>query len=126
VGDVTATYTLMDDGTVRVVNRCRNEQGEWVEAVGKARLSGDAPAKLEVRFAPAVLSFLPFVWGKYWVIDLAADYSYAVVGEPGREYLWILSRNPSMAEDTYAAVVGRLRARNYDVTRLLKTKQAAQ
>ena len=47
---------------------------------------------LEVRFAPAFLSFLSSVWGDYWVIDLADDYSWAVVGEPKRRYLWVLSR----------------------------------
>ena len=94
LGDVTANYSFNDDGTIRVINRCRKENGEMTEAEGKARrLSMDEPnSKLEVRFAPAWLSWLPFVWGNYWVIELAEDYSYAVVGEPKREYLWILSR----------------------------------
>ncbi len=66
-GEVTATYTLLDDGTIRVVNRCRKENGEMSEAVGKAKLAdSDGPkSKLKVRFAPAILSWLPFVWGNY-------------------------------------------------------------
>ena len=64
VGDVTPTYTLLEDGDIQVVNRCRKENGEFSEARGHARLaSEDGPnTKLEVRFAPAFLSFLPFVW----------------------------------------------------------------
>ncbi len=125
VSDVTANYTLLDDGTVKVVNRCRKANGDLTEAEGKARkLSGDEPnSKLEVRFAPAWLSWLPFVWGKYWVIDLADDYSYAVVGEPNREYLWILSRAPKMEEKVYEEVLVKIRAQEYDTGALLKTRQ---
>ena len=79
-----------------------------------------APAKLEVRFAPAWLGFLPFVWGKYWVIELAPDYSYAVVGEPSREYLWILARGPEMDDATYARITAGLPALGYDATKLVR------
>ncbi len=122
--DVTATYTLLEDGTIAVVNRCRQSNGETKEAVGKVRrMSKDEPnSKLEVRFAPAILSFLPFVWGKYWVIDLAADYSYAVVGEPSREYLWILARSPSLDETTYAGILDRIARRGYDTSRLMRAQ----
>ena len=122
-GDVTATYTLLEDGTIKVVNRCRGADGETTEAVGKVRrMSDDEPnSKLEVRFAPAILSFLPFVWGNYWVIDLAADYSYAVVGEPSREYLWILARTPSLDAATYAGILERITRQGYDTSRLIHT-----
>lgn len=125
IGDVTANYTLNDDGSVRVINRCRKEDGEMTEAEGKARrLSDDEPnSKLEVRFAPAWLSWLPFVWGDYWVIDLAEDYSYVVVGEPKREYLWILSRTPKMEEGAYEKVLERIKAQGYDPAGLVRTKQ---
>jgi apolipoprotein D and lipocalin family protein len=125
IGDVTANYTLLDDGTVRVVNRCRKETGEMTEAEGKARrLSNDDPtSKLEVRFAPGWLSWLPFVWANYWVIDLADDYSYAVIGEPNRQYLWILSRTPKMEDATYEKILERLREKGYDTSALLKTRQ---
>ncbi len=124
-GDVTATYTLLEDGTIKVVNRCRQADGETTEAVGKVRrMSDDEPnSKLEVRFAPAILSFLPFVWGKYWVIDLAADYSYVVVGEPSREYLWILARSPSLDAATYAGILERITRQGYDTSRLTQTPQ---
>jgi apolipoprotein D and lipocalin family protein len=125
VGDVTANYTLLDDGTVKVVNRCRKENGEMTEAEGKARRpSKDAPSsKLEVRFAPGWLSWLPFVWANYWIVDLADDYSYAVVGEPNREYLWILSRTPKMDETVYERILERMKAKGYDTAALVKTRQ---
>ncbi len=126
-GDVTASYTVLEDGTIQVVNRCRKEDGTFDEAEGKARRKSEEEpsSKLEVRFAPAFLSFLPFVWADYWVIDLAPDYSYAVVSGPSREYLWILSRSPIMEQARYDEILDRLRVQSFDVSRLVKTKQSA-
>jgi apolipoprotein D and lipocalin family protein len=75
-------------------------------------------SKLEVSF------FRPF-WGDYWIIDLSDDYAYAVVGHPGRDYLWILARNPTMAEATYQSIVTRLQAQGYETSRLVRTLQVA-
>jgi apolipoprotein D and lipocalin family protein len=128
VGDVTATYTLLGDGDIKVVNRCRKENGRVVEAVGRAkRGSDDAPnTKLKVRFAPGFLAIFPFVWGDYWIIDLAPDYSYAVVGEPSRKYLWILSRTPRMEETALQDILDRIEEKGYDVTSLIRTKQTGR
>lgn len=123
VGDVTATYTLQPDGSVLVVNRCRTKDGSISEARGVAK-KADASGpntKLRVRFAPAWLSLLPFVWGDYWVIELAPDYSYVAVGEPGRKYLWILSRAPSMEEATLQRVLEKVKEHGYDLDRLIRT-----
>ena len=122
-GDVTATYTLLDGGDIKVVNRCRQEDGEFTAAEGLARLAAEdrSNTKLKVRFAPALLSFLPFVWGDYWIIDLGADYDYAVVGEPGREYLWVLSRSPVMDDSTLDAILERARKQGYDTTQIVRT-----
>jgi apolipoprotein D and lipocalin family protein len=117
--DVTAQYTRNQDGTIAVVNSCRKEDGTTARADGVARVV--APAKLEVRFAPAWLSFLPFVWGDYWVIDLAPDYSYSVVGAPGRDYLWILARSPQLDDATMAAITAKLPALGFDPARLVKS-----
>ena len=121
-GDVTATYTLRGDGEIDVLNQCREKGGRFKKAEGRARLaSKDGPnTKLKVRFAPAFLRFLPFVWGDYWIIDLAPDYSHAVVGDPGRDYLWVLARSPQMSEEAYRAAVGRAEAQGFDVSRLIK------
>jgi apolipoprotein D and lipocalin family protein len=127
-GDVVATYTLLDDGEIRVVNSCRDTDGVVKEAEGRARRQdADGPdTKLEVRFAPAFLSFLPFVWGDYWIIDLAADYSYAVIGGPDREYLWILARATTLPDSTYTGIKERLRAQGYEPGGLVRTSHSAR
>lgn len=115
----TATYSLRPDGEVDVLNRCRkgSPEGELKEARGRARLVDKATnAKLEVSF------FRPF-WGEYWVIDLAPDYSYAVVGHPGRDYLWILARTPSLPRATLEGIQARLTEQGYDLSRLQWTVQ---
>lgn len=116
----TATYTLRADGEIDVLNRCRQGSldGQEKTARGRARVvDASTNAKLEVSF------FRPF-WGDYWIIDLAADYAYAVVGHPGRDYLWILSRTPTMPEPTYQAILARLQGRRYETSRLVRTLQA--
>ncbi|AKU14485.1 lipocalin [Azoarcus sp. CIB] len=119
-----AEYGLQEDGRVRVVNRCRNAEGHVDEAIGTARQIGAADSpRLEVRFAPAWLSFLPWVWGDYWVIDLDANYRLVAVSEPGREYLWILSRTPTVEPQALEALRSRLAAQGFDLSRLEMTRQ---
>ena len=121
VGDVTAHYELRDDGKIRVRNRCRIANGKVIEANGIARLAGNGKPNsiLKVRFAPAFLSFIPQVWGDYQIRALAPDYSYAAVGSPDFRYLWILSRNSTMAPDTYHDLVEEMRRQGYAVDRLI-------
>jgi len=121
VGDVRASYARRPDGRLDVVNRCRTAEGE-TEARGVARIADErAFAKLKVRFAPSWLSWLPVVWGDYWIIGLAPDYSWAVVGDPGRDYLWILARAPHLDEVSVAAARAAARVSGYEVERLVQT-----
>jgi apolipoprotein D and lipocalin family protein len=117
----TATYTLRDDGELGVTNRCHlgSPDGKEKVALGRARVVDKTTNdKLEVSF------FRPF-WAPYWIIDLAQDYSYAVVGHPGRDYLWILSRTPTISDVTYQKILARLRGQGYDTSRLVRTLQAS-
>jgi apolipoprotein D and lipocalin family protein len=98
----TATYTLRPDGKITVVNECRT-------ADGKVKF-----AKLKVSF------FWPFS-GDYWIIGLDPEYRWAVVGEPGRDYLWILSREPQMSDAVYQQIVERVRQQGFDTAKLAKT-----
>lgn len=125
IGDVTATYVLLESGQIRVVNRCKVEDGTFSESEGLAiRADDEEPnSKLKVRFAPAILSWLPWVWGDYWVIDLAPDYSHVVIGEPDREQLWILARTPKMDETVLEKILDRVRGKGYDLSGLMRTKQ---
>jgi apolipoprotein D and lipocalin family protein len=115
----TARYALRTDGDIDVTNRCRKGAVEGPEDVahGRARVVDKATgAKLEVSF------FRPF-WGDYWVIELGEAYDYAVVGHPSRDYLWILSRTPTMAPVLYEAIVARLAAKGYETKRIVRTVQ---
>lgn len=123
-GGARADYSLMGDGRVKVVNRCRIAGGGLSEAIGVARQVGTSTSpKLEVRFAPAWLSFLPFVWGDYWVIELDDDYQLVAVSEPKREYLWILSRTPKVDPGSYNSLLTKLRQQEFDLKKLEVTQQ---
>ncbi len=121
-GDVTADYTPRPDGRITVVNRCRKANGEWDEAEGVARRVEGAPASvLEVRFAPALLSFIPKVWGDYQVMALDEAYGYSLVGTPDRKYLWILSRTPSLDDAAYRKLTETAAGQGFDVSKLART-----
>lgn len=116
-GDSTATYTLRPDGKITVLNECRQPNGRIKSARGTARLADAAGpnSKLRVSF------FWPF-YGDYWIIDLDPGYQWAVVGEPGRKYLWVLSRRPELDETTLNAILQRAARQGYDLAPLLRTK----
>ncbi len=115
----TAEYIKTEDNYIRVLNSCRKDSptGEVKKAEGKAFLTDDkSNAKLRVQF------FWPFR-GDYWIIDLAEDYSYAVVGHPNREYLWILCRTPKMEKSVYDAILERVKVKGFDIAKLSVTNQ---
>lgn len=115
----TATYTATDEGYVIVENRCNRDsiQGSKSYIKGKAFIEPNSGnAKLKVQF------FWPFR-GKYWIIELDSNYQYAVVGHPNREYLWILSRTPKMDESVYQALLKRIEAKGFDLSKLERTVQ---
>jgi apolipoprotein D and lipocalin family protein len=124
IANTTATYSIRPDATVEVQNRCRLRDGGYTGVTGTARRVGPSgSAQLEVRFAPAWLSWMSAVWAPYWVFDIDDDYSLAAVGQPGYEYLWILSRTPTVPPARYQALLTRIAAAGYDVTRLEATPQ---
>ncbi len=114
-GDITASYTLREDGLVGVVNACRTRGGERDSSQGVARPVEGHPGRLEVRFAPDWLSWLPMVWADYWVVDLDPGYQWAVVGSPNRKYLWILSRTPTMEKALFERIKARAEKMGYDL-----------
>jgi apolipoprotein D and lipocalin family protein len=126
--DVVANYQLRPDGRVTVLNECRRKDGRTTRAEGVARQADEnGPAsRLRVRFAPAFLSFLPLVWGDYWIVELDREYRHAVVGDPARRYLWILSRTPVMDEATYETLVAAGGRLGFDTARLVRTPQTSR
>jgi apolipoprotein D and lipocalin family protein len=120
-----AQYLVQTDGSVQVLNSCTTTEGNPTKALGRAQQIGAANSpKLKVRFAPEWLSWLPLVWGDYWVIDLDADYQLAAVSDAKRKYLWVLSRTPQLSPQAYEALLERLKAQHFDVQKLDRTPQA--
>jgi len=124
VANTRAQYLAQTNGSVQVLNSCMTSDGSTIDALGQAHQVGSATSpKLQVRFAPAWLSWLPMVWGDYWVIDLDTDYQLAAVSDAKREYLWVLSRTPQVSAKAYDALLERLKAQHFDVQKLERTPQ---
>lgn len=104
--DTMASYRI-DDDVVRVRNRCRKGDGSIEEANGIAKVvDGSGNAKLRVSF------FRPF-YGNYWILALDPGYRWVLVGEPSREYGWILARTPQLDETTLNAILDQAVALGY-------------
>lgn len=125
--DVTATYTLSPDRTIKVLNRCREagkSKPKEAEGVGRvAKEDNGSNSILEVRFAPAILSFVDGVWGDYRILELDEQYRYAVVGSNDRKYLWILSRSPTLSDDIYKQLLARAAAQGFNSGQVVRTRQ---
>jgi apolipoprotein D and lipocalin family protein len=114
--ETTATYTLLKDGNISVLNTCKRN-GKVKTAKGKAKVVDEATgAKLKVTF------FWPF-YGDYWIIKLGMDYEYAVVGTPNLKYLWILSRTPRIDNKLFSELTEFAKSKGFDTNRLIITKQ---
>ena len=114
VSDVTADYSLRPDGKIGVLNQCRQKDGTLSTASGAARFVDQSTnAKFKVSF------FWPFS-GDYWILELGPNYEYAMVGEPRRKYLWILSRQPNLNEEIYLELVTKAKLLGFDTSRLIR------
>jgi apolipoprotein D and lipocalin family protein len=110
----TANYTQADDH-IKVLNSCYVDGMMTKQAEGKAYVvENSGNSKLEVTF------FWPF-FGDYWVIHLADDYRYSVIGEPSRKYFWILSRDSTLAEADKQSILEKMPGWGYDPAKLYWT-----
>ena len=115
----TAEYTFTDKGFLIVENRCNKDSVNGKQSYVKGKgfiVENSGNAKLKVQF------FWPFK-GKYWIIDLADDYSYAVVGHPNKKYLWVLSRTATMKDTLYQEIISRIKEKGFDISKIKCTKQ---
>ena len=109
----TAEYKLLEDGNIQVINKCYTKDGEADVAEGLAKVVDKTTnSKLEVSFF-SILGFRPF-WGDYWIIGLADNYQWAVVGSPNRKYGWILSRTPTLPDETMNKIFSILKEQYYN------------
>ena len=116
---VTASYSLRDDGKIKVVNTGFKEtiNGQKSEAIGKAKIPDpNVPSKLKV-------SFFWLFYGDYFVFELDENYQWAVIGSSTDKYLWILSRTPQLDETVYYELLNKLTTRGYDIDKLIRVAQ---
>ena len=118
VGQTTAEYSANLDSSIRVVNQSTGKNGKPMGVVGRATVvPGSQNAKLKVSFGG------PFS-GAYWIIGLdEKNYSWAVVGHPSRQFLWILAREPKLPAATYQQILKLVAERGYDISRIEGTHQ---
>ena len=121
MSNVTANYSLRDDGGVRVINRgYKVDAGEWDEATGKAYFVGDPDVgQLKVSF------FGPF-YGGYNLIDLDKEnYEYVLIAGPNRGYLWLLARSPDLDPDVVSALVSKAASLDFPTDELIYVDHTA-
>lgn len=121
-GNVTADYTLLPDGNVRVINKCLENNGKTDEANGVAKIvDNKTNSQLKVSFFS--IFGIHLFWGNYWVLYIDNDYSVAVVGEPSRKYGWILSKETNPDEKIINEAYEALRENGYSKDKFIKTGQ---
>ena len=118
LSQVTAEYTLNDDGSIKVINRGYNEEnGEWEAAEGRAQFVGDTDVgHLKVSF------FGPF-YGSYVVFGLDDDYTTAYLTSYNRDYLWLMSRTPEVSDEVLGAFKDRAEAEGFELGELIVVEQ---
>lgn len=122
--DVTATYTINENGNVHIVNRCFDKQANKHEAIAEGFVS-NAPfnSQLEVSFLPEAVRWIPIARGDYWILKMDEDYQTVLVGEPRRRYLWILSRQPQLDQAVVKHYLDHAKLQGYDISDLIYTRQ---
>ncbi len=116
---VTASYSMRDDGKIRVLNQGYKGtlEGKRSRAEGKAKIPDPSePARLKV-------SFFLFFYGDYFVLELDEDYQWAMIGSSSPDYFWILSRTPRMDPGVYRMLLENADKRGYDLSRLIEVEQ---
>lgn len=124
--DVSTTWLPVEGSggrRMRVVSRRRLPDGRVEQQDGEARLlRGSGNAKMKVTYAQGLMRLLPWAWADYWILDVAPDYSSALVGTPDRKRLWLLGREPDLDQPILERMVTRAAAQGYDVGKLVGTE----
>ncbi len=118
----TAEYKIEPNGDIIVINKCYDIDGKLDIADGVAEVvDKNTNSKLEVSFV-SFLGIRPF-WGDYWIIGLGENYEYAIVGHPERKYGWILSRTPTLSDETMKVIYETLSKQGYNINQFELTDQ---
>ena len=122
--DVSATYTLNENGNIAVDNRCYAQDGKLNQSSGEAFVQ-NAPfnSKLKVSFLPESIRWLPVGRGDYWILKIADDYQTVLVGEPKRKYMWVLSRSAQPDTAVVKEYLDYAQSVGFDLSDIIHTKQ---
>lgn len=125
--NVTATYTLNENGNVNVDNKCVMKDGTLTQSFGEAYIQNSPfNTKLKVSFLPSAIRWLPFGRGDYWILKIDEDYQTVLVGEPGRKYMWVLSRTNQPNEKVVKEYLDYAKSVGYDLGDVINTKQTTE
>ncbi|WP_193598733.1 lipocalin family protein [Microbacterium sp. YJN-G] len=124
--DITAEYTLDDDGTVRVDNRCLDDDGEPTQAVGQGVPDQEHPGRLKVTFLPEALRWIPFTHADYWVLRVDEDYQHALVGTPDRKHLWFLAREAKVTDAVEKDFLATAHEQGFDLDDWVRPEQSGR
>ncbi len=126
VSDISAYYVLKDEN-IEVTNRCRKADRNFDEAIGIAYPQNAIKSKLKVSFLPKYLRWIPFTKGDYWILKIDPQYQVALVGDPSRKYLWLLSRTPTLSDDVITSFLDTAKEQGYrQLDQLIYTKNEVQ
>lgn len=126
VSDTRATFARTQDG-LRLLSLCRRANGSIKRSTGRAKLADDATqARFKISYSPPALDFLPFVWSDYAIIDVADDYTTALIGTSDRKHLWLLARRPTLPDSARIDFLNKARAQGFDTSALRFTRQSEQ
>jgi apolipoprotein D and lipocalin family protein len=125
LSDARVTYARTDHG-LRLLSLCRRENGSIRRSTGRAKLADDATqARFKISYSHSALDALPFVWSDYTIIDVADDYSTAILGAADRKHLWFLSRQPTVANAAHQDFMNKARAQGFDTSALVYTRHTS-
>lgn len=125
--NVSATYTLNENGNVTVDNRCYTQDGKLMQSIGEAFVQNPPfNSKLKVSFLPEAVRWLPVGRGDYWILKIDDDYQTVLVGEPRRNYMWVLSRTQHPEQSVINEYLDYAKSVGYDLGDLIHTKQTVK
>lgn len=121
--NITAEYSLQDDGRVRIDNRCLTSSGQPKQSVGQGTVVEGEPGQLTVTFLPKALRWLPFTHGEYWVLKIDPNYTYALVGTPDLSHLWLLGRTSTIPGTVIDEYLSFAQQQGFDLEPWITTAQ---
>lgn len=125
VANTTAEYSMADDGMIKVLNSCDTIKGQRDGAEARAKvIDTHTNSKLKVTFVK-IINWIFAFGGNYWILDVDSSYSVALIGDPSRQYAWILSRSPELSAAQWVEAEKVYKAQGYDTCKILTSVQTA-